>query len=345
MNATKLKFSIVIIAIIGFLLYLAETYLGGFNLQLVRLMGINSIIAIGVNITNGYTNIFSLGFGGIMLVAAYTSIMFTMPISYKEAALNLPIWLQQAQLPLLPAMLIGAVLGVVTSVVLVLPAFRLRGHYFILASIGINLVIANLAENMHDYTQGSHGLRNVPAYTDSWWIYGILLLTVIFVWRLMHSKYGRALISISKDQRLAAVMGVDIVRYKIYSFIIGSFIVAVGGVLWVHLIQCINPQAFNLMFVFELIAMLAIGGIGTISGAILGATIVTIFTQAAAPIQEGFVLFSLNIPPMYGLVNLLMAIIIIVIMIYRPDGIMKGKEFSFEPIFRRFRRSPEITEK
>ncbi len=345
MNSTKLSVSIIIIAIIGVLLYLSETFLGGFNLQLVRLMGINSIIAIGVNITNGYTNIFSLGFGGIMLVAAYTSIMFTMPISYKEAALNLPIWLQQAQLPLLPAMLIGAVLGVVTSVVLVLPAFRLRGHYFILASIGINLVIANLAENMHDYTQGSHGLRNVPAYTDSWWIYGILLLTVIFVWRLMHSKYGRALISISKDQRLAAVMGVDIVRYKIYSFIIGSFIVAVGGVLWVHLIQCINPQAFNLMFVFELIAMLAIGGIGTISGAILGATIVTIFTQAAAPIQEGFVLFSLNIPPMYGLVNLLMAIIIIVIMIYRPDGIMKGKEFSFEPIFRRFRRSPEITEK
>jgi len=345
MNSTKLSVSIIIIAIIGVLLYLSETFLGGFNLQLVRLMGINSIIAIGVNITNGYTNIFSLGFGGIMLVAAYTSIMFTMPISYKEAALNLPMWLQQAQLPLLPAMLIGAVLGVVTSVVLVLPAFRLRGHYFILASIGINLVIANLAENMHDYTQGSHGLRNVPAYTDSWWIYGILLLTVIFVWRLMHSKYGRALISISKDQRLAAVMGVDIVRYKIYSFIIGSFIVAVGGVLWVHLIQCINPQAFNLMFVFELIAMLAIGGIGTISGAILGATIVTIFTQAAAPIQEGFVLFSLNIPPMYGLVNLLMAIIIIVIMIYRPDGIMKGKEFSFEPIFRRFRRSPEITEK
>jgi len=345
MNSTKLSVSIIIIAIIGVLLYLSETFLGGFNLQLVRLMGINSIIAIGVNITNGYTNIFSLGFGGIMLVAAYTSIMFTMPISYKEAALNLPMWLQQAQLPLLPAMLIGAVLGVITSVVLVLPAFRLRGHYFILASIGINLVIANLAENMHDYTQGSHGLRNVPAYTDSWWIYGILLLTVIFVWRLMHSKYGRALISISKDQRLAAVMGVDIVRYKIYSFIIGSFIVAVGGVLWVHLIQCINPQAFNLMFVFELIAMLAIGGIGTISGAILGATIVTIFTQAAAPIQEGFVLFSLNIPPMYGLVNLLMAIIIIVIMIYRPDGIMKGKEFSFEPIFRRFRRSPEITEK
>jgi branched-chain amino acid transport system permease protein len=345
MNLTKIKTSIIIVAVIGVVLYFVETRLGGFNLQLVRLVGINSIIAIGVNITNGYTNIFSLGFGGIMLVAAYSSILFTMPVAYKEAALHLPIWLEQAQLPFLPAMLLAAVLGVLTSVVLVFPAFRLRGHYFILASIGINIVIANLAENMHDYTQGSHGLRNVPAYTDSWWIYGILFLTIFFVWRLMHSKYGRALISISKDQKLAAVMGIDIVRYKIYSFIIGSFIVAIGGVLWVHLIQCINPQAFNLMFVFELIAMLAIGGIGTISGAILGATIVTLFTQAAAPIQEGFILFSLEIPPMYGLVNLLMAIIIIMIMIYRPDGIMRGRELSLELVSKWFKSSSEIVEK
>ncbi len=345
MNSTKIKSSIIIIAIIAVLLYLAETYLGGFKLQLVRLVGINSIIAIGVNITNGYTNIFSLGFGGIMLVAAYTSILFTMPVSYKASFLHLPLWLEQAQLPFLVVMVIGSILGVITSVVLVFPAFRLRGHYFILASMGINIVIANLAENLHNYTQGSHGLRNVPAYTNSWWIYGILLLTIFFVWRLMKSKFGRALVSISKDQKLAAVMGIDIVRYKIYAFIIGSFIVAIGGVLWVHLIQCINPQAFNLMFVFELIAMLAIGGIGTISGAILGATIVTVFTQAAAPIQEGFSLFGMNIPPMYGLVNLLMAIIIILIMIYRPDGIMRSKEINLESIFKIFKVSPDTAKK
>lgn len=339
MNTIKSRIYILMILMVVGLLFLAENYLGGFHLQLVRLVGINSIIAIGVNITNGYTNIFSLGFGGIMLVAAYTSIIFTLPPWYKEAALHLPSWLEQAQLPFLPAMLIAAVIGVVASVFLVLPAFRLRGHYFILASMGINIVIANLAVNMRSFTQGSHGLRNVPIFTNLWWVYGILFLTIFFVWKLMHSKFGRALISISKDQKLAAVMGIDVVRYKIYSFIIGSFIVGIGGVLWVHLILCINPEAFNLLFVFELIAMLAIGGIGTISGAILGATIVTLFTQVAAPIQEGFFLFGLEVPPMFGLVNLLMAILIIVIMIRRPDGIMRGKEINMDWLTNKFKHS------
>jgi branched-chain amino acid transport system permease protein len=107
----------------------------------------------------------------------------------------------------------------------------------------------------------------------------------------------------------------------------------------------INPQVFNLAFVFQIIAMLAIGGIGTISGAILGAAIVTFLTEILLPIQEGFSLFSLQVPPLIGLVNLLMAILLIVIMIYRPDGIMRGKEISYEHISRLFRHFPKLTKK
>jgi len=345
MNKTNIGRSMVSLTIYVGLLFLADTFLRGFYLQLVMLFGINSIIALGVNVTNGYTNIFSLGFGGVMLTAAYTSSILTLPIWYKEAALHLPSWLAHIQWPFLPSLLVAAMVAVMASVVLVLPAFRLKGHYFILTSIGVNIVIANLAENMRSFTQGAQGLRNIPAFTNTWWVYGILLLTVIFVWRLIRSKFGRALITISKDQGLAAVMGINVVRYKIYSFIIGSFIVGIGGVLWVHLIVSINPQVFNLLFVFEIIAMLAIGGIGTISGAILGAGIVTFFTELALPIQEGFSLFSLQVPPLFGLVNLLMAIILIVIMIYRPDGIMRGKEISYEYISNLVRHFPKLTKK
>jgi len=345
MNKTNIGRSIVSLTIYVGLLFLADTFLGGFYLQVVRLFGINSIIALGVNITNGYTNIFSLGFGGVMLTAAYTSSILTLPIWYKEAALHLPAWLARIQWPFLPSLLVAAIVAVMASIVLVLPAFRLKGQYFVLTSIGVNIVIANLAENLRSFTQGAQGLRNIPAFTNTWWVYGILLLTVIFVWRLIRSKFGRALIAISKDQGLAAVMGINVIKYKIYSFIIGSFIVGVGGVLWVHLIVSINPQVFNLLFVFEIIAMLAIGGIGTISGAILGAGIVTFFSEFALPIQEGFSLFSLQVPPLFGLVNLLMAIILIVIMIYRPDGIMRGKEISYEYISSLFRYFPKLTKK
>jgi branched-chain amino acid transport system permease protein len=345
MNTNKIGRYILSLTIYIGLLFLADTFLKGVYLQLVRLFGINSIIVLGVNITNGYTNIFSLGFGGVMLTAAYTSSILTLPIWYKEAALHLPMWLERIQWPFIPALLVAGLIAVVTSVVLIFPAFRLRGHYFILASIGINIVIANLAENLRSFTQGAQGLRNIPAFTNTWWVYGTLLLTIFFIWRLIRSKFGRALIAISKDQGLAAVMGINVVRYKIYSFIIGSFIVGIGGVLWVHLIVSINPQVFDLLFVFEVIAMLAIGGIGTISGAILGAAIVTFFTELALPIQEGFSLFSLQVPPLFGLVNLLMAIILIVIMIYRPDGIMRGKEINYEHISRLARYFPKLIKK
>lgn len=345
MNTSKIGKYLVSLGIYIGLIFLADIFLKGYRLQIVRLFGINSIIALGVNITNGYTNIFSLGFGGIMLFAAYTSSILTLPIWYKEAVLHLPLWLEHIQWPFVPSLLVAAIVAAITSIVLILPAFRLKGHYFVLASIGINIVIANLAENLRSFTLGARGLRSIPAFTNTWWVYSILLLTVFFIWRLIHSKYGRALISIGKDQGLAAVMGINVVRYKIYSFILGSFIVGIGGVLWVHLIASINPQVFDLAFVFQIIAMLAIGGIGTISGAILGAGIITFLSEIFLPIQEGFSLFSLQVPPLIGLVNLLIAIFLIVMMIYQPSGIMRGKEIKFESIFSLFRNFSKFAKK
>jgi branched-chain amino acid transport system permease protein len=285
------------------------------------LFAINAIICLGVSITNSYTNIFSLGFGGIMLVAAYTSSLLTLPVDYKEAVLHLPSWLERAHLAFAPAIIISGVVAVLASVILVLPAFRLRGHYFILASLGINIVMANLGINLSKFTHGAMGIRNIPFYTNLWWVFGILTLTVIFIWRLMRSKFGRALVTIGKDNTLAATLGINVVRYKIYSFIIGSFIVGMGGVLWVHYIGAMHPHVFDLVFVFMIIAMMALGGNNTISGAITGAAIITLFTQLARPIQEGFTLFGVTLPPLQGLIQVLIAIILILFIIYRPDGI------------------------
>jgi branched-chain amino acid transport system permease protein len=322
-----------IVYLAGFLLYAAlvfliETRLKGFYRYAMQLFAINAIVALGANVTNGYTNIFSLGFGGIMLVAAYVSSLLTLPPEYKEAVLELPRWLEQMQLPLLPALLVAGVVAVLASIVLVLPAFRLRGHYFILASIGINIVMLNLGVNLRTFTHGPLGLRNIPFYANSWWVYGILLLTVLFVSRFIHSKFGRALVAISKDQTLAGVLSVNVVRYKIYSFVIGSFIVGIGGALWVHLIGAMHPHVFDLLFVFYIIAMLAIGGIGTISGSILGAAVITLFRLLGQPIQEGFSVFGLEIPPLIGLLQVLTAVLLVIVLRYRPQGIMNGKELT-----------------
>lgn len=312
--------------LLGGLLWLADTSLRGYYLRLVVLVGVTSIIALGVNVTNGYTNIFSLGFGGTMMVAAYTTALLTLPVSYKKAVLHLPSWLEGLQLAFPVAIILAGLLAVVASVILLLPAFRLQGQYFILASMGINIVMGNLAENLRGLTHGDMGLRNIPAYTNIWWAYGILVLVIFFIYRLMQSRYGRALRTIAKDQTLAAVMGINVVRYKILSFAVGSFITGIGAALWVHLVLTMNPKAFGLVYVFHVVAMLAIGGIGTISGTLLGVTILTVGAELLAPLQEGITLLGVHIPPVFGLVNVLMALLLIVIMIYRPRGLMGGRE-------------------
>lgn len=312
------------------LLALIEKNMKGFYLGIFLLFGINAIICLGVTITNGYANVFSLGFGGIMLFSAYISSLFTLPIQYKTTFLQLPIWLEAAQLPFGISLILGAIAAVLASITLVLPAFRLRGHYFILASLGINIVMTNLAVNLRSYTHGPLGIRNVPFSTNVWWVYGILFLVVLFMWRFTHSKFGRAIITLGKDQTLAVTMGIDVVRYKIYAFAIGSFIVGLAGPLWVHYTGSMHPEVFGLVFVFQIIAMLIIGGIGTISGAIVGAGIITTFIHLARPIQEGFKIFNLQVPPLVGLIQILMAAMIFIVLMYKPEGLL-GKNGIVSP--------------
>ena len=138
------------------------------------------------------------------------------------------------------AMLCGGIFAMLSSVVLLLPAFRLRGQYFILASMGVTIVTGNLAENFRSFTHGDMGLRSIPAFTNIWWTYGILVAVIYCIHRLMESKYGRALAAISRDPELAGVMGIDIARYTMLSFAVGSFITGVGAVLWVGVAQLLS---------------------------------------------------------------------------------------------------------
>ena len=322
---TKLKYIIGLAAYVA-LLWAAETYLRDFYLRLLIQFGLTAIVATGVNLTNGYTNIFSLGFGGTMLVAGYTAALLTLPIAYKMQFLDLPVWLEELNAPFIIAMLAGGILGMLASIVLLLPAFRLRGQYFILASIGINIVMENIAENMKWLTHGNLGMRTIPQYTNIWWVFGILAVAVYCLHQLMKSRHGRALQVISKDQELAGVMGINVVRYKVLSFAVGSFISSVGAVLWCHQILIINPKAFTLLYVFQLVAMIAIGGTGTLSGPIIGAAIFMIGTELLTPLQEGFSLFGFSVPPAFGAINVFIAVLLILVMIFRPKGVLNGRE-------------------
>lgn len=308
--------------------YLLEKVLSGFWLTLFLLFGINVILAISLNIINGWIGFFSIGHGGIMLVGAYVAAFLTLPTSFKEGIINLhlPAFILNIQIPLLPALLIGGIFGTITGIILVLPAIRLRGFYFCAGTLGFNIIMTTLAENLPNITNGAMGLRGFPAYTNIWWVWGIAIFLIYITLMLKKSYIGRAFISIGKDQCLAEHMGINLLKYKIYAFGISAFFTSIGAILWVHLILNLFPTAFDLTFVFSVVTMIVIGGMGSISGSIIGAAIVTLFTEVLAPIEEGFNFFGFQVPQALGLTTILLGILLIVVLIKKPEGIMGERE-------------------
>ena len=329
------------IGLVVLVLFLLDRFLPGFWLTLFLLFGINTILAVSLNITNGWANLFSIGHGGIMLAGGYAAALFTLPVFFKVdiIGLHLPGWILNAQIPFLPALLLGGVVGSIVGILLALPALRLRGIYFILVTLGFNLIMVSIAENLPNYTNGAMGLRQFPLYTNVWWVWGIAFLVIYIALRLRKSYIGRAFIAIGRDQELAEHMGINLLKYKIYAFGLSTFFTAIGGILWVHLILNLFPNAFSLALVFHVVTMIVIGGMGSVSGAVIGAAIITGFTEVLAPIEEGFQVFGVQVPHLFGLTTLLLAVVLILILILRPQGIMGEGEFSLQGLRKRLSRS------
>jgi branched-chain amino acid transport system permease protein len=329
-----IRYSIGIIIFVG-IFFVAERFLPGFWLTLLLLFGINTILAVSLNITNGWANLFSLGHGGVMLVGGYAAAFLTLPVAFKHDLLNLalPSFVSNNQLPFLPALLFGGVAGMIFGVILALPAMRLKGLYFILATLGFNFITITIVENIPEITNGPMGLRQFPAHTDIWWVWGIALSLIYVALRLRKSYFGRALIAMGQDQDFAEHIGVNLLRYKVYAFGFSSFFTAIGGILWIHLILNLYPRVFGLHLVFNVVTMIVIGGLGSITGAIIGAALITGFTEILSPIEEGFSFLGfVEVPRMLGLTTLMLAALLLIILIVRPEGIMGNRELSFSQI-------------
>jgi branched-chain amino acid transport system permease protein len=328
------RHAVAIVLFFGVLL-LAKRFLPGFWLTLLLLFGINTILAVSLNITNGWANLFSLGHGGVMLVGGYAAAFLTLPVSFKRDLINLvlPSVIASNQVSFLPALLVGGVVGMVFGVTLALPAMRLKGLYFILATLGFNFITITIAENIPEITNGPMGLRQFPAHTNIWWVWGIAISLIYIAMRLRKSSFGRALIAMGQDQDMAAHMGVNLLRYKVYAFALSSFFTAIGGILWIHLILNLYPRVFGLHLVFNVVTMIVIGGLGSITGAVIGAALITGFTEILAPLEEGFNFLGIfEVPRILGFTTLILAAFLIIILIVRPEGIMGNRELDFSTI-------------
>jgi branched-chain amino acid transport system permease protein len=297
-------------------------------------LGISIILVVSLNLSNGFTGVFSLGHVGFMAIGAYTAAILTLPLSLKRVNLpDLPDWLAHAQLSFLPATLIGAILAVVIAMLVGLSLMRLSGPYVAVATLGFLVIVQVVLVNWASMTRGSRTFSGVPSFTTLWWVWGWVILTVYAIWRLVRSSYGRRMMAVRDNEIAAQSLGISVVRSRLIAFCVSAFFTAVAGSLWAHFIMSFSPKAFYFVETFNIIMMLVLGGSGSVSGSIVGAVFITVLSEVLRNAERGISIASFHIPPMYGASQILIAIVFIVVIIFRPKGLLGDREINFNRLW------------
>lgn len=293
-----------------------------YYLQILSLAGINIILAVSLNLINGFTGQFSIGHAGFMAIGAYGAAYVTATFGERLRSL-LAAFPEVAQdgLLLLTALAVGALLAAAAGFLVGVPSLRLRGDYLAIVTLGFGEIIRVFILNI-DAVGGARGFSGIPKIASFFWIYLFAAATIAVVSRIVRSSFGRTLIAIREDEIAAEAMGVNTTRSKVISFVVSSAMAGVAGGLFGHYLMYLHTNSFTFIKSFEIIIMVVIGGLGSITGSVLGAVLFIGLTEGLREFAQ------------YRM--LLFSVLLIVIMIVRPQGILGHREFA--TFFQRFRR-------
>jgi branched-chain amino acid transport system permease protein len=292
-------------------------------------IAINIVLAEALNLFNGFTGLFSLGHVGFMAIGAYASSILSLPLAAKAASLpDLPAWLGSAQLPFLPAILCGAAIATVLAFLVGIPLMRLSGPYVSVATMGFLVITQVVLANWDSLTRGARTFSGVPAYTNlaNSWLWAAF--AVYLALRIKRSSFGRSMLASRDDAIAARSIGIDILRSRLLAFCLSAFLTAAGGGLWAHFIGAFSPKSFYFPQTFGIITMVVIGGLGSVRGSVLGVVSVTVVSEILRNAERGFDLGFFRIPPMYGASQIVMAVLLMLVIVYRPKGMLGESEMT-----------------
>ncbi|MGD9324896.1 MAG: branched-chain amino acid ABC transporter permease [Desulfobacterales bacterium] len=299
------------LAIVALLAIVPAVVTNLYHIQVMIFIGIYTILALSLNLLNGYVGLLSIGHAAFYGVGAYASAKLVM-------SLGLPF----------PLAMLGA--GTVAGIIgylIAKPTLRLSGIYMTLATLGFNMIFFMILQNWMSFTNGPLGIMDIPPpnifgyeiETRVQYYYLILflvLLTVVSMHRLMTCRFGRALVSIRENELAAEAMGVHTTRYKIQAFVLAAFYAGIAGSFYAHFVKYISPDSFYIYESFILLAMLAFGGQGNLIGPVVGAAVLIIIPEVFRFLQEYRML-------VYGGV-------LITMMLVRRQGLLGGRDYSLK---------------
>ena len=281
--------------------------------RILVLSGLNVILALSLNLVNGITGQFSIGHAGFMAVGGYAAAAFTVyagpglfgidPASGGPAVMAL----------FVASILLGGLVSAVAGFLVGLPSMRLRGDYLAIVTLGFGEIIRVAILNI-EAVGGARGFAGIPRLTNLAWVLGGCVVTYVVLRNLLTSYHGRGCLAIREDEIAAEALGVPTTRYKVSAFVIAAFFAGVAGALFAHYTY-LHTNSFTFMKSIEVIVMVVLGGMGSLIGSVLGATILTALPEALRfASAERLIIYSL---------------LLIVLMIARPQGILGGWEIAW----------------
>ena len=298
------------------------------------------MLSAGYNLINGVAGQFSLEPNGFVAIGAYvTAILILTPAQKESMFIIEPMvpWLANLHMSFLPALIIGGIVTAFVGFLLGFPVFRVRGDYLAIVTLGFGLTIRVVSNNTITITNGALGLKGLPTYTNIWWCAIWAVIAMIVIMRIVDSAFGRAMKAVRDDEDAAIAMGINTLWIKQTAFVTAAFFEGVGGGLLASLITIISPTVFTFFLTFELLIIIVVGGLGSMTGTALATVVVVWGSELLRVVEQPMNIFGLHIPGIPGMRMVVFSILLIVMMIFAREGIMGQKEFSWDWVFNKIK--------
>ena len=285
---------------------------------ILTMVCINVILAVSLNLATGFLGQLVLGHAGFMSVGAYSAALFTM-YSGLPTVVSFPL-----------ALLVGGIVAAAFGVIIGVPALRLKGDYLAILTLGFGEIIRVLILAM-PFTGGAAGLTGIPLLTTFTYVFIIAIITVAVIFAFIHSRHGRAVIAIREDEIAAEAAGIHTTYYKLLAFVLAAFFAGIAGGLYAHHIGVLDPSKFDFNYSVEILIMVVLGGMGSITGSIVAAIVLTLLPE----LLRGFSEYRM----------LIYSVILICVMLFKPSGLLGQHELSLTKILNKFRGKKAETKK
>lgn len=299
------------------LVLLYAVVLAGLNLGLIddylmatiATLCINIVLAVSLNLITGFTGQFSLGHAGFMAIGAYATGLVTIAVP--------------TELGLIGGLLLGGLISALIGFLIGLPTLRLRGDYLAIATLGMAEIIRIILNNL-EFTNGAAGLAGMPQLMDWNWFFILTVGSVILIRNFLRSRHGRDAIAVREDEIAAESIGVDTTRAKVLSFTVGAFFGGLAGGMYASYFYFIKPDTFGFLKSIDILVIVVLGGLGSLSGSVIAAILLSVIST----VLQQFTAVRM----------ILYALLLVVIMVFRPQGLMGSRELSLKVFGRLFQR-------